>query len=76
MLKKIVVFMIVAMFALSSLPVFAAEQWGVIKNKNGICSVRKITKKTEKTIAGPFATKAEALKAKKEKCPQTHKKKK
>lgn len=76
MLKKIAVFFVGVMFALASLPVLAAEQWAVIKDSKGRCSVRQVTKKTEKTIAGPFATKAEAEKAKKEKCPPSEKKKK
>jgi len=76
MLKKIVVLIVGVVFALVSLPALAAEQWAVIKDSKGRCSVRQVTKKTDKTIAGPFATKAEADKAKKEKCPPAEKKKK
>jgi hypothetical protein len=76
MLKRIVVLIVGIMFALASLPAMAAEQWAVIKDSKGKCSVRSVTKKTEKTIAGPFATKAEAEKAKKEKCPPAEQKKK
>jgi hypothetical protein len=70
MLKKIMVLIVGVMFAFASLPVMAADQWAVIKDKKGNCSVRKVTKKTEKTLAGPFTTKAEAEKAKKEACPK------
>jgi hypothetical protein len=77
MLKRIVVLIVGVMFALTSLPVLAADQWGVIKDKNGKCKVISMKKgATPKTIAGPFATKDEASKAKKEKCPSTEQKKK
>ncbi len=70
MLKRIVVLIVGVMFAFASLPVMAADQWAVIKDTKGRCSVRKVVKKTEKTVAGPFATKAEAEKAKQEACPK------
>lgn len=76
MLKRIVVLIVGVMFALATLPAMAADQWAVIKDSKGRCYVKQVTKKTEKTIAGPFATKAEAEKAKKEKCPPPEKKKK
>jgi hypothetical protein len=69
MLKRIVVLAMGLVFLLSPLAVFAADQWAVIKDSKGICSVRKVKAKTAKTIAGPFASKAEAEKAKKEQCP-------
>lgn len=75
--RKTVIFLVVAVFSLMSVIALAAEkqdkpqksekQWVVIKDKNGKCAVRAVTHgKTEKTIAGPFATKelAEAEKAK------------
>jgi hypothetical protein len=76
MLKRIVVLIVGLMFALTSLPVMAADQWAVIKDSKGRCSVKSVTKTTPKTIAGPFSTKAEAEKAKKEKCPPAEQKKK
>jgi hypothetical protein len=76
MLKRIIVLIVGVVFALVSLPAMAADQWAVIKDSKGKCSVRSVTKKTAKTIAGPFATKAEAEKAKKEKCPPPEPKKK
>jgi len=75
MLKKVAIFVIGLFFVLSSIPGMAAEQWVVIKDSQGKCSVRKAKGTTPKTIAGPFATKAEAEKAKKEKCPKPEKKK-
>lgn len=70
MLKKLAVLMVVAIFALVSVPAFAADKYVVIKDKKGVCKVIKSKDKTAKTIAGPFATKAEAEKAKEEKCPK------
>jgi hypothetical protein len=87
MLKRIVVLVAVAIFALTcSLCAFAAEkkpekqtekqtkQWFVLKDKNGKCSVHQEKAPTPTTIAGPFATKEEAVKAKEEKCPKPEKK--
>ena len=81
--RKTVIFLVVAVFALTSAIVLAAEkqdkqdkqkkqekQWVVIKDKNGKCSVHETTKgKTPKTIAGPFATKELAEAAKAKECP-------
>jgi type IV secretory pathway VirJ component len=83
--RKTVVFLMVVAFALTSAFALAAEkqvkakkqekQWVVIKDKNGKCSVRAVTHgRTEKTIAGPFATKPEAEAAKAKACPPTAKK--
>lgn len=87
MLKKSVMLMAVAIFALTcGLCAFAAEkkaekqtekqtkQWFVLKDKNGKCSVHQEKGPTPTTIAGPFATKEEAVKAKEEKCPKPEKK--
>jgi ribosomal protein L12E/L44/L45/RPP1/RPP2 len=76
-MKKIAV-ILALMFAFSWSVGVAAEkekQWFVIKDVNGVCSVRQLKAKTEKTIAGPFSTKAAAEKAKEEKCPPVSKKK-
>ena len=78
--RNTVIFLVVAVFSLTSVLVLAAEkqdkqkkvekQWVVIKDKNGKCSVRETTKgKTPKTIAGPFATKELAEAAKAKECP-------
>ena len=82
--RKTVIFLVVAVFSLTSMLVLAAEkqdkqkkqekQWVVIKDKNDKCSVREVTHgKTEKTIAGPFATKELAEAAKAKECPKTEK---
>lgn len=82
--RKTVIFVVVAVFALTSAFVLAADkpekqmksekQWVVIKDKNGKCSVRAVTHgKTEKTIAGPFATKELAEAAKAKECPKPEK---
>jgi hypothetical protein len=82
--RKTVIFLVVAVFSLTSMLVLAAEkqdkpkkqekQWVVIKDKNDKCSVREVTHgKTEKTIAGPFATKELAVAAKAKECPKTEK---
>ncbi|MGO9566642.1 MAG: hypothetical protein ACLP5H_03775 [Desulfomonilaceae bacterium] len=85
--RKTVIFLVVAVFSLMSALVLAADkpekqqkqekQWVVIKDKNGKCSVRAVTHgKTEKTIAGPFATKELAEAAKAKECPTKEKPKK
>jgi hypothetical protein len=84
MLKRIKVLIVAVMFALVSLPVAAYNrpdlrvpvQWGVTKDKNGKCHViplRPIELEkggvvTQKTAAGPFATKEEAIRAAEETC--------
>ena len=82
--RNTVIFLVVAVFSLMSAFALAADkpekqlksekQWVVIKDKNGKCSVRAVTHgKTEKTIAGPFATKELAEAAKAKECPKTEK---
>ncbi|HTY22389.1 MAG TPA: hypothetical protein VMC85_04630 [Desulfomonilaceae bacterium] len=67
--KKIAVLIITVAFGLGAGLAFAAEQYCLDKDKLGRCSVRACKAATKTTIAGPFATKAEAQKAKAEKCP-------
>jgi hypothetical protein len=83
MLKKVIILSAVAIFALTcALCAFAAEkqvekqtkQWFVLKDKNGKCSVHQEKGTTPKTIAGPFATREEAVKAKEKECPKPEKK--
>jgi len=83
MLKRAVLLMAVAIFALTcTLCAFAAEkqvekkakQWFVLKDKNGKCSVHQEKGPTPKSIAGPFATREEAVKAKEKECPKPEKK--
>ncbi len=76
MIKKMLVFAIAALFWLTLVPFASAEEWAVIKDSSGKCSVRSVKKATPKTIAGPFKSKAEAEKAKQEKCPKPEKKSK
>jgi hypothetical protein len=76
-LKHIIILVIVLVFAFASGLAMAAEkQWFVIKDSKERCSVRQLKAATDKTIAGPFATKDQATKAKEEKCPKVEKKKK
>jgi len=76
MLKKAVVLMAVAVFALTcTLCAFAAEkQWYVIKDKKGVCKVIQAKEKTPAYLAGPYPSKDAARKAKEEKCPKPEKK--
>jgi hypothetical protein len=85
--RKTVIFLVVAVFSLTSVLVLAAEkqekqlkqekQWVVIKDKAGKCSVHQTTKgKTPKSIAGPFATKEQAEAEKAKLCPKPEKPKK
>jgi len=80
-MKKWVVILLALAFALSVTFAFAAEkkasQWFVVQDSKGVCKVIQSSKdKTPKSIAGPFATKEGAAKAKAEKCPPKDKKKK
>jgi hypothetical protein len=73
-LKKATILALALVFALvSTLALAQAKQWFVIKDKNGKCSVHQLKAKTDKTIAGPFATKDEAQKAKAKECPKKDK---
>ncbi|MCX5862873.1 MAG: hypothetical protein WCG29_06485 [Desulfomonile sp.] len=70
-LTKTLIFCVTALFLLVSAMALAADkQWFVIKDSKGVCSVRQLQGTSPKTIAGPFATKVEATKAKEEKCPK------
>lgn len=66
--RNCVVMLTALAFSLSAAFALAADQWVVIKDKNGVCKVIEAKGKTEKTIAGPFKTKKEAQEAKEEKC--------
>ncbi|MDQ7784641.1 MAG: hypothetical protein RDU20_17280 [Desulfomonilaceae bacterium] len=69
--KRAIGVLVVAVFLFVSGPAFAAdEKWVVIKDSKGVCKVIKAKEKTPKTIAGPFASKDEANKAKEAKCPK------
>jgi len=54
---RFVVLLLAVAFALTITVSLASADYVVIKDKNGICSVRESTHKTPKTIAGPFKTK-------------------
>jgi hypothetical protein len=70
-MKKTAILLMVAVFLLvSGLSFAAGKKWAVIKDSKGVCKVIQVKAKTPKTIAGPFATKAEAMKAKDSKCPK------
>jgi hypothetical protein len=60
---------IAVIFLLTTVAAFAAgDSYVVIKDKNGVCKVIKAKDKTPATIAGPFKTKEEAVKAKEKEC--------
>ncbi len=62
---KIGILAITVIFGLGASLALAAEQWCLDKNVKGVCSVRECPKgKTKTTIAGPFASREEAMKAK------------
>jgi hypothetical protein len=70
-LKKTLIFCMTALFLLVSAMALAADKsWFVIKDSKGTCKVLQAKERTPKTIAGPFASKAEATKAKEESCPK------
>ncbi len=66
--KRFVVLLLAVAFALTITVSLASADYVVIKDKNGKCSVRGSDHKTPKTIAGPFKTKEEAVKAKEKEC--------
>jgi hypothetical protein len=73
-LKKAAILVVALMFALvSTLAMAQAKQWFVNKDKNGKCSVHEQKAKSATTIAGPFATKDDANKAKEKECPKPKK---
>ena len=75
--KKTAVLLVVAVFLLvSGLSFAAGKKWALIRDAKGVCKVIQVKDKTPKTIAGPFATKAEAVKAKESKCAKKKPKKK
>ena len=77
--RNTVIFLVVAVFSLTSGLVLAADKpekqqkqdmkWWVLKNKKGVCSLHEGKVKTPTTVAGPFATKPEAEAAKAKECP-------
>ena len=69
-MKKLTVMLVVVAFCLTSSVVFAkAYKFYIVKDKKGVCKVIEADKKTPKTVAGPYKTRANAEKAKAEKCP-------
>lgn len=67
--KKAAIILVVTVFLfMSGLSFAAGQKWVVIKDAKGVCKVVQAKDKTPKTIAGPFATKDEAMKAKAAKC--------
>ncbi|MCA1961760.1 MAG: hypothetical protein LDL33_13310 [Desulfomonile sp.] len=69
-MKKFLILMALALFVFTSTAALAADQYFVLKDKNNKCYVKKLKAQTPATIAGPFASKAEADKVKAEKCPK------
>jgi hypothetical protein len=67
--RRLIGFFIAMIFVLTTVVAFAAgESYVVIKDKNGVCKVIEAKEKTPATIAGPFKTKEEAVKAKEKEC--------
>lgn len=73
MLKKTLAILGVLAFVLVSSLGFAAEKkWYVTKDKNNVCYVKQVAN-PKNPVAGPFDKKADAQKAKTEKCPKKSK---
>ncbi len=69
--RRLLGFFIALIFVLTTVAAFAAgDSYVVIKDKNGVCRVIQAKEKTPATIAGPFKTKEEAVKAKEKECPK------
>ncbi len=75
-LKMGIVLLVALSLSLVTAIALAADQWVVVKDAKGMCRVIKAKGKTAKTIAGPFAKKEDAIKARDEKCPKKKKGKK
>lgn len=75
LLKMVIVFLVALSLSLVTAIALAADQWVVVQDSKGTCKVIKAKAKTAKTIAGPFAKKEDAVKAKDEKCPKKEKEK-
>ncbi len=70
--NNLLILLVITLFCLVSTMALAAEkQWYVLKDSKGTCKVVQLKEKSPKTIAGPFASKADAQKAKAEACPKT-----
>ena len=66
--NRTLVLLLAVAFGLIITVSLASADYVVIKDKNGRCSVRESDHKTPKTIAGPFKTKEDAVKAKEREC--------
>ncbi len=66
--KAAIVLVVTVFLFVSGLSFAAGKKWVVIKDSKGVCKVIQAKDKTPKTVAGPFATKDEAMKAKAAKC--------
>ena len=67
--RRLIGLFIAVIFVLTTVAAFAAgDNYVVIKDKRGVCKVIKAKEKTPATIAGPFKTKEEAVKAKEKEC--------
>lgn len=67
--RNLIALVLVAIFALTAVFSFAAEEpWFIIKDKNGVCKVIQAKEKTPTTIAGPYKTHDNAEKAKDKAC--------
>jgi hypothetical protein len=74
--RHLIVVVLVAIFALTAVFSFAAEEpWFIIKDKNGVCKVIQAKEKTPATIAGPYKTQKNAEKAKDKACAKAEQKK-
>jgi|GEM_PF-5052891 len=57
-------FVLIAVMAIAALPLGAhAEQWLVVKDKDGKCSVMKTKPGAPTIVSGPYSSKDEARKA-------------
>ena len=67
-INRALVLLLAVAFGLIITVSLASADYVVLKDKNGICRVIQSDHKTPKTIAGPFKTKEEAVKAKEKEC--------
>ena len=73
-IKHIIAVVVAAIFTLTAVCVFAAEDpWFIIKDKNDVCKVIQAKEKTPATIAGPYETQKKADEVKGEECAKADK---
>jgi len=70
-MKRLGLFALAFVFSLTATPLFASEQWLVVKDKAGACKIMKTKKGTPTIVGGPYSDKEAAQRALSDLCPGT-----